>query len=200
MLHLTVYGVPRPQGSKRAMISKSTGRAILVDQIKDLGQWRDNVRHEAALAIGALVGTIARSAPLNEPVLVDMVFTFARPGSHYRTGRNSHLLRDGAPARPDGIPDLSKLARAVEDALTDARVWTDDARVVEYGRLAKVYAGEDGDALDRPGARIRVWRLADLMADGSAVWLDYTAGSLFDPPRSPPDAGDTVPASGRGGG
>jgi Holliday junction resolvase RusA-like endonuclease len=202
VLHLTVYGVPKPQGSHRPMISKSTGRPFLKEQVEGLGPWRDNVRHEALLAVGGYSETTM--APLNQPVVVDMVFTFDRPGSHYRTGRNAHLLRDGAPARPDVSPDLSKLARAVEDALTDARVWTNDARVVEYGRLAKVYVGEDGDALDRPGVLIRVWTLAQLdprAARGIPVLVLTEDGlqPLF-PLESPPGPGDArqVPGPGRG--
>ena len=93
---------------------------------------------------------------MSGPLAVDMIFTLARPKSHYRTGRNAHLLRDSAPARPTGAPDLSKLARATEDALTEAGVWKDDAAVVEYRRLAKVYPGSDPDALDQPGALIRI--------------------------------------------
>jgi crossover junction endodeoxyribonuclease RusA len=85
-----------------------------------------------------------------------MVFSFARPKSHYRTGRNAHLLRDGIPGQPMSAPDLSKLARATEDALTDAGVWTDDARVSEYLRLAKVWCGSDPGALPVPGVRIEV--------------------------------------------
>lgn len=85
-----------------------------------------------------------------------MVFAMARPKGHYRTGRNAHLLRDGAPPYPAGTPDLSKLCRATEDALTDAGVvWADDAQVVEYTRLAKVYAGQPGE-LAVPGAVIMI--------------------------------------------
>src|SRR5690606_25696178 len=100
----------------------------------------------------------------------DMVFTLARPRSHYRTGRNAHLLRDSAPARPTGAPDLSKLARATEDALTEAGVWKDDAAVVEYRRLAKVYPGSDPDALDQPGVLIRIHL------------LETTPGLTYSPP------------------
>ena len=85
-----------------------------------------------------------------------MVFTFVRPKSHYRTGRNAHLLRDDAPTRPATIPDLSKLARSTEDALKDAGVIRDDSLIVEYRRLAKVYAGEDPDALSTPGVLVRI--------------------------------------------
>jgi Holliday junction resolvase RusA-like endonuclease len=49
----------------------------------------------------------------------------------------------------------------VEDALTAAGVWVDDARVVEYTRLAKVFCNEDPEALDRPGVVIHIGELVD---------------------------------------
>lgn len=148
---LIVYGQPAPQGSKRFLGSKNGGRGIVVESSKKVKPWREAVKYEA---LSARHG----APPIDEPVYVRMVFTFHRPASHYRTGRNADLLRTGAPHRPCGIPDLSKLARSTEDALTDAGVWKDDARVVEYDRLAKVYVGEDPEALDAPGVKITIRR------------------------------------------
>ena len=175
-LRIVAHGIPAPQGSKRGFINKHTGRVVMREQSTRVEPWRDTVRYEALQVVGAG----AWGALLDEPIVADMVFSFARPKSHYRTGRNAHLLRDNAPARPDGSPDLSKLARAVEDSLTDAGVWRDDARVVEYGRLAKVWANEDRDALDRPGVLIRVWRLSDL-ADERQHAAIAAPSTLFDP-------------------
>ncbi len=143
-LTFVTLGKPAPQGSKRHV-----GRGIMVESSKHVKPWRDAVRSDA-------VETMAGAAPLDGPVQVDMVFTFVRPKSHYRTGRNAHLLRDDAPTRPATIPDLSKLARSTEDALKDAGVIRDDALIVEYRRLAKVFAGEDRDALGSPGVLIRI--------------------------------------------
>lgn len=152
---VVVFGSPAPQGSKRAVVHRATGRAVVMESSKKVKPWRDAVRSEAARC---------RIGPaMDGPLVADMVFTFARPKSHYRTGKNAHLLRDDAPARPTSAPDLSKLVRSTEDALTDAGIWVDDARVTEYGRLLKVYVGEDRDALDRPGAFIRVRRLGDAL-------------------------------------
>lgn len=174
LLAFTVHGHPAPQGSKRGFINKHTGRVVMREQSERLEPWRQAVTHGARNAMDHDKAMLA----VDEPIVCDMIFTFMRPRSHYRTGRNAHLLRDGAPARPDGSPDLDKLARSACDALTDAGVWRDDARVVEYGRLAKVYAREDGDALDVPGAVIRVWRLADLVTDWANV--PEPAGTLFE--------------------
>jgi Holliday junction resolvase RusA-like endonuclease len=153
IIEIAVYGTPAPQGSK-SFKGISGGRGIMVESSKKVKPWRDAVRADAIVERQAMTAF----AVLDEPLYVEMVFTFVRPRSHYRTGRNAHLLRDGAPTRPSAKPDVSKLCRSTEDALTDAGIWRDDARVVEYTRLAKVFAGEDKDALDSPGAVIRVYR------------------------------------------
>lgn len=146
---LEVLGRPAPQGSKRHV-----GNGVMLEMSKYVRPWRQDVRAAAETLLARVDRTLF---PLDGPLLVDMVFSVARPKGHYRTGRNAHLLRDTAPARPQGMPDLSKLTRSTEDALTSAGVWKDDARVVEYGRLAKIYAdSDDPDALSAPGAVIRV--------------------------------------------
>jgi len=149
----TVHGSPAPQGSKRAFRNQHTGRVQMTESSKRVAPWRQDVKHAALEVIGE------SWVLLDGPLAVSMVFTFPRPRSHWRTGRNAHLLRDSAPARPSGAPDLSKLIRATEDALNGV-VWTDDARVVEYVRLGKFYAGTPvGDVLTTPGCVIRIWSL-----------------------------------------
>jgi Holliday junction resolvase RusA-like endonuclease len=160
-LTIVVRGTPAPMGSKKGFYNKHTGRVHMVESSAKVRPWREAVRSEALAAnLAANHGSVVT---IDGPIVVDMVFTFTRPKSHYRTGRNAHLLRDDAPPRPDGKPDLDKLLRSTMDALTDAAVWRDDARVVEYGRIAKVYAGTDGDALDAPGAVIRVYPLVQVV-------------------------------------
>ena len=73
-----------------------------------------------------------------------MVFTLPKPSSAPKRRRTWPMRK----------PDLSKLARSTEDALVDAGLLADDARIVEYQRLAKVYPGEDVEALDAPGVLI----------------------------------------------
>ena len=142
MIVFDVYGTPAPQGSKRFVGRAKSGRGILVESSKAVAPWREAVKPAALRARAAQPD----SEPLDGPLRLSVVFSLARPKS--------------APKRrkwPDRTPDLSKLIRATEDALTDAGVWTDDARVCEYGRAAKVYAGSGwASALDAPGARIWV--------------------------------------------
>lgn len=147
VLEIIVRGTPAPQGSKRHV-----GNGVMVESSKHLRPWRDAVRTDAAKAMKES-GMPVYGCPL----WLDMVFTTTRPKGHYGTGRNAHLIRAAAPDRPAGTPDLSKLARSTEDALKDAGVIRDDALIVEYHRLAKVFAREDRDALDSPGVVIRIY-------------------------------------------
>lgn len=97
--------------------------------------WRQDVK-DAAIASGIRV---------NGAVYVEMIFTMIKPKSAPKTRRSW----------PSSKPDLSKLVRSTEDALTDAGLWEDDGRVV--GCLAlKVFPLEHKDALERPGVVIRV--------------------------------------------
>jgi Holliday junction resolvase RusA-like endonuclease len=141
LVSVLVRGTPAPQGSKRHV-----GGGRMIESSAKVRPWRQDVRAAAEDVIGPLRPLWT---PLDGPLRVSMVFTLRKPLSAPKRTR-SYPIR---------TPDLSKLVRSTEDALTDAGVWVDDARVVEYVRLAKVYPGEDADSLDVPGARIAVYRL-----------------------------------------
>jgi crossover junction endodeoxyribonuclease RusA len=140
-LVITVLDRPRPQGSKRPVRNKYTGRISTVESSKELPVWREAVKQAALDQVGQQM--------LDCPLAVSMTFTLPKPAGAPKTRRTW----------PMRIPDVSKLARSTEDALTAAGIWKDDARVVEYDRLAKVFPGEGVDALDVPGAVIRIRRL-----------------------------------------
>ncbi|NID14983.1 RusA family crossover junction endodeoxyribonuclease [Luteibacter yeojuensis] len=131
MIEIVVYGTPGPQGSKRHV-----GGGVMIESSKKVKPWRQDVR-AAALEVRS-------GPPIDAPVICRMVFTLPKPLSAPKRRRTW----------PMRTPDLSKLARSTEDALTEAGIWRDDARLVEYERLAKVYPGEDPEALDAPGVRI----------------------------------------------
>jgi Holliday junction resolvase RusA-like endonuclease len=146
---------PAPQGSKRwrpiwrnagngppdrkiiAMSRdgcKELAGVELTEQSAYVGPWRAHVVAAARRRYG---GAPAMDGPLTG----SMIFTVHRPAYHYGTGRNAGRLKPDAPAVPDSDPDLSKLLRAVEDALTDAGVIADDGRIWRYDHLARVYPG-----------------------------------------------------------
>ena len=134
---IVVRGIPAPQGSKTAFVVK--GRAILTEASKRTKPWRQDVK-------GIAFEVRAGAPPLDGPLVARMVFTMPKPASSPKTRRIFAMRK----------PDLSKLARAIEDSLTDAGVIADDARIVEYSRLAKVFPNEDPEALDSPGVRITI--------------------------------------------
>ena len=130
--------IPAPQGSKRHV-----GNGVMIESCKTVKPWRQAVTH-AAVEAG--------SYPLQGTVQMDAEFIFPRPKSHYRTGKNSHLLKDDAPYLHSVKPDLSKLIRSTEDALSGV-AFADDARIAHCFAI-KRYA-EDGEL---PGAVIVISR------------------------------------------
>ncbi len=162
-LVITVYGAPAPQGSKKGFVRN--GRVNMVESSKKVKPWREAVKWAALEAL--------RTGPEDEQgmaerigypfgdvaVVVDVIFRLPRPRSHYRTGRNAHLLRDAAPRFPHGKPDIDKLLRSTLDALGEAMVWRDDSRVVIV--QAQKHYGP-------PGARIEVMAVTAALADDAA--------------------------------
>lgn len=152
ILRIVAHGLPAPQGSKNFRGLSKAGRGILGESSKKVRPWRQDVMAAARDAIEdhALQSLDFNRAfpwqPLDVPLRVRMVFTMPKPASAPKKKRTY----------PCRMPDLSKLARSTEDALTVAGVWRDDARVVQYDRLAKVYPGEDVESLMTPGARIQI--------------------------------------------
>jgi crossover junction endodeoxyribonuclease RusA len=122
VLRLAIIAKPAPQGSKTVRQAPN-GRVNLVESSKGVAPFREAVRAETQRS-GAAVFT--------GPVEVTLEFFFQRPKSHYRTGRNSHLLKDDAPHYPCGAGrnDIDKLARAALDGLTAGGAWLDDAQAV----------------------------------------------------------------------
>lgn len=157
---ITVYGAPAPQGSKRHV-----GGGRMIESSKKVKPWRQDVKAAALAALeldSAAIGTTQlHRPPLDGPLAVSIVFTVRdRPASKPAWWPTGLRWAKTLVWRPASTPDLSKLLRSTEDALTDAQAWKDDARVVEYRQLAKHYVGDPAaDVLDRPGAVIRIWQL-----------------------------------------
>jgi Holliday junction resolvase RusA-like endonuclease len=160
-LTITVHGIPGPQGSKKPLGTRRTKNGgittVMVESSAKVKPWRQDV---TAAALEAIAG-IPDWKPLDGPLVASVVFTMR----HQPTSKPAWWPA-GLPWsrkltwRPASTPDLSKLLRSTEDALTGV-AWKDDARVVEYVRLAKYYVGHPAtDVLPHgPGAVIRVWPL-----------------------------------------
>ncbi|HTA95177.1 MAG TPA: RusA family crossover junction endodeoxyribonuclease [Verrucomicrobiae bacterium] len=144
MLRIVVYGEPAPQGSKK-FVGMINGHGMLVESSKKVKPWRQDVI-AAAVKIREDAGN---PDPLDCALSVRMIFTLPKPKSAPKRKRIYAMRK----------PDVSKLARSTEDALTTAGIWSDDSRVAEYSRLAKVYPGEDPDALNSPGVIIEITKI-----------------------------------------
>jgi Holliday junction resolvase RusA-like endonuclease len=121
---LWVHGTPQPAGSKRHV-----GGGRIIDSNPKAGRWKDVVAQAA--------GEARAGAPLMRgPIEVRFTFFRARPKAHFTTRGE---LRGSAPEWPTTKPDVLKLARGVEDALTGV-VYADDALIVR--ELLEKHYGE----------------------------------------------------------
>jgi Holliday junction resolvase RusA-like endonuclease len=160
---LIVWGRPGVAGNKKAFpIYRGsgperhfTGRVVVTEAkgSERTKNWRTAVREAGQTYVAAADGIHLRPGfPLDEALVMDMVLTVPKPTGAPKGRRTWPITR----------PDVLKMCRAVEDELTSAAVIRDDSLIVDYGRLSKVYPGEDVDALDAPGCVIRIWRKADI--------------------------------------
>lgn len=139
-IHFFVAGKPEPAGSKRAFVLKGgahAGRAIITDANSKSKPWQSMVKFEALAARSAI-----SQMPFDGPIQLDATFTVLRPKGHYGSGKNAHKLKDSAPAFPTSKPDVLKLTRGIEDAMTGI-VYTDDSQIVAE-HLFKVYGEREG--------------------------------------------------------
>lgn len=166
MVAFTVFGIPGPQGSKKALPHSKigaggaryyTGKVSMIESSKKVKPWRAAVVEAASAAI---------SEPLPGGVNVSITFYLPRPRAHYGTGRNSMVLKPSAPLYPTVKPDVDKLVRATLDALTTAGAYGDDARVVDL-HTAKRYADHR-----EPGAYVQLMPKANVRASGQFTATD----------------------------
>jgi Holliday junction resolvase RusA-like endonuclease len=148
-LTFTAWGRPIPFGN----FSVIAGR--VVERTKGSARWKRTVITAAreAKTTAILDGSPWPSRGLDDSVAVTIRAYFPRPAGHYGTGRNADELKPSAPRFPittsqgdTAVGDIDKIPRAILDALTQAAVIADDARIV---RLAV----EELYALQPQGAR-----------------------------------------------
>ena len=106
ILQFSVRGIPAPQGSKRHV-----GGGVMIESSKKVKPWREAVKWAAIEAMPE------GWEKLDGPLVLSVGFWMPRPKSAKKAIAAFRM------------PDLSKLIRSTEDALTDAGVWVDDARV-----------------------------------------------------------------------
>ena len=149
-IHLRVYGLPAPQGSKKAYVVKN--RAVMREASDHVGPWRSQVAMAARLAVKAYPYPL--TFPIRDQVAVEYVFLFPRPKSHFGSGSRSHVLRADSPyyVSEKNKGDFEKLLRSTNDGLsytTGGALLYDDSLVVALrGNSEKRYCSNG----ELPGA------------------------------------------------
>lgn len=130
LFSIFIPGKPAPGGSKRAIPTKK-GKIAVVDDAKGNRDWKSRVADQARIAWGD-------KPLLDQPIVVRATFFVLRPKGHFGVKG----LKPSAPEFPTTKPDLTKLFRATEDALTGV-VWRDDPLIVEQ-HIRKAYGEKPG--------------------------------------------------------
>ena len=161
LFELKVNGVPRPQGSK-----KDVGNGVMVEASKYVMAWRRKIA-KAAKELHA-----GPEPLITCPVIFDCRFAFKRPKAHYYVRTKSACdLRPEAPRFHTDSPDLSKLLRAVEDALhvpakvgprtSNSPILIDDSYIVNYGHSRSVWSPWPSGW---EGVHVRIYRATERYA------------------------------------
>ena len=149
MIEFTVLGRAQPAGSKKAFALKRggqyTGRVAVADANPNARAWKQEVAGEARRVMFG-------NALLDCAVRLQVTFWVKRPQGHF----GAKGLRHSAPSFPTTRPDLTKLVRGLEDALTGV-VWRDDSICVEHW-LQKRYG--EPERLE-----VRIMQLDPILAD-----------------------------------
>jgi Holliday junction resolvase RusA-like endonuclease len=139
----TVPGLCKTAGSKRAFMRPGMRFPVIVDDCKETKNWQGQVKQFAQTAILEHGITDLFSGPL----AVKLDFVMQRTKGHFGSGKNANVLKDSAPRYHTVKPDVLKMGRAIEDALTGV-LWVDDSQIaIEV--LRKTYG-------QRPGVTITV--------------------------------------------
>ena len=122
IVDFTIQGKPKPLQRHRA-----TRRGIMYDPSK---------KDKADFLTECL--EFAPKKPLEGALWISLRFNMPRPKSHYRTGKNSHLLKNNAPKMHIKKPDCDNLVKFVCDAL-DRKFYIDDSQITRI-QAVKMYS------------------------------------------------------------
>lgn len=140
MIKFFVPGRAASAGSKSAYKTED-GKIVVAPASKFTKPWMDSVKWFAMKEVGKM-------CLLEGPIYLIIKFIMSRPQGHYGTGRNAGKIKESKLGLyPTVQPDMHKLVRAVEDALTGI-IWRDDKQVVKSA-IEKVYG-------EKPGAEILI--------------------------------------------
>ena len=79
---------------------------------------------------------------MTKPIKCVLTFYCKRPKNHYKSGKNSHILKDTSPKYNINNKDLDNMVKFVLDALND-KLYTDDSLIFEIN-CSKMYSEKEG--------------------------------------------------------
>jgi Holliday junction resolvase RusA-like endonuclease len=117
MINLTILGEPKAQKRHRHV---RMGNAVR--------QYDPSASDKGDFL--SIVQSNAPKEPLAVPLAVAIRFYFTRPKSHFRTGKNSHVMKDTAPLWHTSKPDVDNMAKFLMDSLNKI-YWKDDSYIAD---------------------------------------------------------------------
>lgn len=117
IIHIVVLGEPKSQKRHRHVRFKNMNFSRTYDPSQP--DKKDFL---------SIIQDRAPAQPFDCPIHVDLLFYFSRPKSHFRSGKNAHLLKESAPKWHTSKPDVDNLFKFVTDAMTKV-YWRDDSLI-----------------------------------------------------------------------
>jgi Holliday junction resolvase RusA-like endonuclease len=143
-----VEGDPKPQPRPRAF-ARRVGNTFQA-RVYDAGtaeNWKSRIADAAK--------DFRPDEPIREPISVRLEFWFARPKSHYRTGKHAGELKPDAPIWHTAPRDIDNLWKAVIDCLTQIGFFADDG-LIAHSIVAKMYSPTVTNGKCFPGVLVRI--------------------------------------------
>lgn len=140
MIEFFVPGIPATAGSKKGFYNENLKKVMQVPASDKTKPWMNTVTFFARQEY--------KGPLLMGPLKLAIEFRLLRTKGHYGTGRNAGTVKPSAPTYSSTRPDLTKLTRALEDALKGI-TWRDDSQVC-IQETRKIYVDRD------PGAMVRI--------------------------------------------
>jgi Holliday junction resolvase RusA-like endonuclease len=81
-------------------------------------------------SFASILQSQAPKEAISEPIALEIDFYMSRPRNHYKTGKNSDMLKDTAPEHHSGRPDIDNLCKFVQDSLNKI-YYRDDALICQ---------------------------------------------------------------------
>lgn len=134
MIQLTILGEPKAQKRHRHVRMGNFVRQY-DPSASDKGDFLSIVQREAP------------KEPFSQPLAVAIRFYFTRPKSHFKTGKNSHVLKDHTSTWHTSKPDADNLGKFIMDSMNKI-YWKDDSCIADLW-ITKQYS-------DKPRTEIEI--------------------------------------------